>query len=637
MFTIGDNVYPNGTAAEFTNCYQPTWGAFKARTRPTVGNHDFGNGTTANATPYFDYFNGVGNQNGPAGDRALGYYSYDVGTGPNTWHVVVLNSECESGSGYWLPGGCAAGSAQDLWLKNDLATAATNNIIAMFHKPRWSSSGGLTHMQQLWQDLYDGGADIVLGGHLHNYERFAPMAANGTADPTFGVREFVVGTGGAALTGFGTILGTSEVRNSSTYGVIKLTLHASSYDWQFLPIAGQTFTDSGTASTHGAPGNTPPTLNPVGNKSAQVGTQLAFTATATDPDAGTTLTFSLANGSGGSVPAGASITAGGNFTWTPTAGQVGPATFDVCVSDGTASDCETITVTVSSSVTLVGDWKADEGSGATLVNSSSLGATNNGAILGNPTWVAGQHGQAIRFDGTGDYATVADNSSLDISGAITMAAWVKPERATTTNLIKKAVTSGTTVNGYELSLSASTAPAPQKVFVRFNQATSGDTFRINSATTYPSNGATWMHVAATYDGTTIRLYVNGVQEGGNLAGPASIATNNLALGIGAQTGRCDESSRGRWTMSASTTRRCRPPRSQRSRRSHPGTRHRWPISMGMAIRMFRCFVRLRVAGMCRVSRRSRRSGGRLGIFRCRVTMTGTGRRILRCSGMASGM
>ena len=450
VFTIGDNVYANGTAAEFTNCYQPTWGAFKARTRPTVGNHDFGNGTTASATPYFDYFNGVGNQSGPAGDRALGYYSYDIGTGPNTWHVVVLNSECESGSGYWLPGGCAAGSAQDLWLKNDLATAATNNIIAMFHKPRWSSAGGLTHMQQLWQDLYDGGADIVLGGHLHNYERFAPMAANGTADPTFGVREFVVGTGGAALTGFGTILGTSEVRNSSTYGVIKLSLHASSYDWQFLPIAGQTFTDSGTASTHGAPGNTPPTLNPVGNKSAQVGTQLAFTATATDPDAGTTLTFSLANGSGGSVPAGASITGGGNFTWTPTAGQVGPATFDVCVSDGTASDCETITVTVSSSVTLVGDWKADEGSGATLVNSSSLGATNNGTILGNPTWVAGQHGQAIRFDGTGDYATVADNSSLDISGAITMAAWVKPEKTATQYLIKKATQGGT--DGYELSL-----------------------------------------------------------------------------------------------------------------------------------------------------------------------------------------
>ena len=174
------------------------------------------------------------------------------------------------------------------------------------------------------------------------------------------------------------------------------------------------------------PPNTPPTLNPIGNKSAQVGTQLAFTATASDPDAGDTLTFSLANGTGGSVPAGASITSGGSFTWTPTAGQVGIATFDVCVSDGTASDCETINVTVTPE--LVGDWKANEGSGATLVNSSSLGATNNGTILGNPTWITGQHGQAIRFDGTGDYATVGDNASLDIAGAITMATWVKPEK-----------------------------------------------------------------------------------------------------------------------------------------------------------------------------------------------------------------
>ena len=120
VFTIGDNAYETGTAAEF-GCYNDTWGAFKARTRPAAGNHDFGNGATPGATPYFDYFNGVGNQTGPAGDRALGYYSYDIGTGPNTWHVVVLNSECEPSTGYWLPGGCAAGSAQDLWLKNDLA------------------------------------------------------------------------------------------------------------------------------------------------------------------------------------------------------------------------------------------------------------------------------------------------------------------------------------------------------------------------------------------------------------------------------------------------------------------------------------------------------------------------------------
>ena len=173
----------------------------------------------------------------------------------------------------------------------------------------------------------------------------------------------------------------------------------------------------------------------------------------------------------------------------------------------------------------VGDWRMNEGSGTVLVDSSA--SANNGTIIGTPTWVAGQHGQAIRFDGTTDYATVADNSSLDISGAITMAAWVKPEKIATQYLIKKATMGAT--NGYELSLSSA-----GKVFVRFNQSTGPDTYRINSPTSYPTNGSTWMHVAATYDGTTIRLYVNGVQEGGNLAGPASITTNNLALGIGAQ-------------------------------------------------------------------------------------------------------
>ena len=251
VFTLGDNVYPNGTASEFANCYEPTWGgAIKARTRPTPGNHDYGNGSNG-GEGYFGYFNGSPSSNGPAGDPAEGYYSYDLG---DYWHVVVLNSEC-----YYYS--VCSSSAQLAWLNLDLAANASRNVVAMFHKPRWSSGAsrpGLTVLQPLWQALYEHGAEMVLVGHDHHYERFAPQNAEGDPDATFGVRQFVVGTGGAAFTSLGTTAANSEVRNAATHGVIKLTLHQSSYDWQFIPIAGQTFTDSGTSPVHAAPPTTPP-------------------------------------------------------------------------------------------------------------------------------------------------------------------------------------------------------------------------------------------------------------------------------------------------------------------------------------------------------------------------------------------
>lgn len=266
VFTIGDNAYPDGTTSEFNLWYHPAWGTFQSRTRPAPGNHDYG---TPNATGYFGYFGAA------AGNPSLGYYSYDITGNGVTWHVVVLNSECEQPGGLWLAGGCVAGSVQEQWLRGDLAGASTNNIIAIWHKPRWSSTANHDHMQALWQALYEGGVDIALGGHWHNYERFMPMNASGSHDPDFGMRAFTVGTGGANLTGFNTILSTSEVRNSVTYGVIKFTLHASSYDWQFIPISSQTFGDSGSDDVHGAP--PPPTSGPAlrfngSNQYVRVGT-----------------------------------------------------------------------------------------------------------------------------------------------------------------------------------------------------------------------------------------------------------------------------------------------------------------------------------------------------------------------------
>jgi K319-like protein/calcineurin-like phosphoesterase family protein len=232
VFTTGDNAYPDGTAAQYTNCYNPTWGRHKARTRPAVGNHEY---HTAGASAYFNYFGAA------AGDPNRGYYSYDLGA----WHIVVLNSNCDQ------VGGCGAGSLQEQWLRVDLAAHPAVCTLAYWHAPRFSS--GIVHgssraMATIWQVLYDYGAEVVLTGHEHHYERFARQDANGGADPERGIREFVLGMGGKSHYAFGTPIANSEVRNSDTLGVLKLTLHATSYDWQFIPEAGKTFTDAGSES-----------------------------------------------------------------------------------------------------------------------------------------------------------------------------------------------------------------------------------------------------------------------------------------------------------------------------------------------------------------------------------------------------
>ncbi len=233
VFTTGDNAYESGTAAAFDNCYGPTWGRHKARTKPTVGNDEY---ETAGASGYYNYFGSA------AGSPSKGYYSYNRGD----WHVVALNSMCEK------VGGCGATSPMVTWLKNDLAANPKQCTLAYFHHPLFSSgnNGNQTKMRQTWEALYTANADVVVGGHDHVYERFAPQRPDGTLDTARGIREFVVGTGGASLSTFGTIKPNSQVRNRHTHGVLKLTLRPSSYDWRFVPVAGQSFTDSGTTSCH---------------------------------------------------------------------------------------------------------------------------------------------------------------------------------------------------------------------------------------------------------------------------------------------------------------------------------------------------------------------------------------------------
>jgi acid phosphatase type 7 len=237
VFTLGDNVYNDGSAKQFANCYGPTWGRFKARTRPVPGNHDY---FTANAAGYFDYFGAA------AGNRTKGYYSYNAGA----WHVIVLNSNCAA------VGGCGPGSPQERWLRADLAASRAACTVAMWHHPRFASGrrhGSDPRMAAFWWALYQYGAELVLSGHEHFYERFAPQRPNTTGDPAFGIRQFVVGTGGNGHYPLGPVVAHSQVRNDRAAGVLKLVLRPQSYEWRFLPIPGRTFTDSGTGTCHGRP------------------------------------------------------------------------------------------------------------------------------------------------------------------------------------------------------------------------------------------------------------------------------------------------------------------------------------------------------------------------------------------------
>jgi predicted phosphohydrolase len=236
VFTLGDHAYPDGTASQFTDCYAPTWGRHKARTRPSIGNHDY---HTPHAAGYFAYWGNA------AGDPQKGYYSYELGA----WHVVVINSNCQE------VGGCDAGSPQERWLRSDLQAHPATCTLAYWHHPMFSSGAKPQHarhleLKPLWQALYDANADLVLNGHEHNYERFAPQDPDGKPDTARGVREIVVGVGGKDFDPLTLPQPNSEVRGDGVLGVLKLTLHAKSYDWDFVPAPGAPFSDHGTATCH---------------------------------------------------------------------------------------------------------------------------------------------------------------------------------------------------------------------------------------------------------------------------------------------------------------------------------------------------------------------------------------------------
>jgi acid phosphatase type 7 len=231
--TLGDNAYPDGSMKDFRDCYDPTWGRFLARTRPAAGNHDW---TTPGAAGYLAYF---GARAGTAGRT---WYSYELGT----WHIIVLDADCAQ------VGGCDPTSAQGRWLAADLAGHPSTCSLAVWHQPRFSSgeTGNAVETAPLWDAFYAAGGDVVLSGHDHDYERFAPQAPDGRLDPGRGIREFVVGTGGGQEDPFLHPAPNSELRWSGVPGVLVLDLEPGRYSWRFAAIPGKTFTDAGSDTCH---------------------------------------------------------------------------------------------------------------------------------------------------------------------------------------------------------------------------------------------------------------------------------------------------------------------------------------------------------------------------------------------------
>ena len=346
VFTLGDNAYPVGDTTAYNDCYAPTWGPLKSRTKPVTGNKEYESSPALGG--YIGYFGAA--QGTPGGKT---YYSYDV-AGSN-WHVVVLDSECQL-----ISGGCAAGSAQETWLLADLNANLSKNVVAMWHRPVYSSGSSNTNlMQPMLADLYAKGVDLVLNGHAHLYERMEPINASNQTDNAFGMRTFVVGTGGASHGVIGSISSHSQVLDNTTFGVMKLTLHPTSYDYQFMPVENGTVTDSGTQAVHGRPGNSLPVATP---QSVSTSRNTAKTITLAGTDANSDpLTFNIgttlpAHGNlyDGPVVAGAPLTAGAavtdslhRVTYAPTAGYIGGDSFTFQASDGTPSSPATVTINVT--------------------------------------------------------------------------------------------------------------------------------------------------------------------------------------------------------------------------------------------------------------------------------------------------
>ncbi|MCP3973399.1 MAG: hypothetical protein GY720_02770, partial [bacterium] len=414
--TLGDTTYPNGAPAEFV-CFDDAWGQHKALINPAVGNHEY---LTPGATGYYGYFGTA------AGDPTKGYYSYDISP---EWHAIALNSNCTQ-----IAGGCAAGGAQEQWLRGDLAANSDKNVVAYWHHPRWSKNAYTDNvlMQPFWQALYEHGAEIVLSGHEHHYERYVPLDASGAADATNGIREFLVGTGGITpRTELQSASPLSDERHFGDHGVLKLYLLPDSYSWEFISVSG-TYTDTGTSPVHGAPGVNPTVTitSPAGGSVVSGTTTIAVNAT--DDDAVGTLNVDVST-DGGTTWTAAPWNGGAfryQLPWDTTTLPDGPATVEARATDSDTNTAfaATINVNISNNPTgsypdtVVADganvyWQLADTAGTTAVD---LFGTNNAQYLGSPGLgasgliVGGD--AAVAFDGVDDTIHLVNSAEINQGG-----------------------------------------------------------------------------------------------------------------------------------------------------------------------------------------------------------------------------